>query len=163
RLTVIARPDPTRDPGVTGLLQAQVDASVRFAAAQQSNIRDRLRQVRGGANTSSSNLTLTYAGGENSQGLSVPLGQAATALWPSMPQGWGAWLSGTATVGSRGRMSGYDFDTYGITLGADRAVGDNLLLGIAGSLANNDSRLDANGASRMQADQRSLALYGLWR
>src|SRR5690606_27354538 len=61
RLTVIARPDPTRDPGVTGLLQAQVDASVRFAAAQQSNIRDRLRQVRGGANTSSSNLTLTYA------------------------------------------------------------------------------------------------------
>ena len=40
---VNVRPDPTRDPGVTGLLQAQVDASVRFANAQQANIRERLR------------------------------------------------------------------------------------------------------------------------
>ena len=65
----------------------------------------------------------------------------------------------------RGRRcrNGFDFETDGITLGADRAIGDNLIVGIAGSLAANDSTLDANGASRLQADQRSLALYGLWR
>lgn len=44
QLRVTARPDPTRDPGVVAGLQAQVDASVRFASAQQGNIRDRLRQ-----------------------------------------------------------------------------------------------------------------------
>ncbi|MBZ4039633.1 autotransporter domain-containing protein [Novilysobacter selenitireducens] len=162
-LVVVERPDPTRDPGVTGLLQAQVDASVRFATAQQANIRDRLRQVRNGANASSSNLTLAYAGGDTGAGLSLPLGQAAASPWPAMPQGWGAWLSGTATFGSSGRSNGFDFETDGITLGADRAIGENLIVGIAGSLATNDSTLDANGASHMQADQRSLALYGLWR
>lgn len=163
QLVVVDRPDPTRDAGVTGLLQAQVDASVRFATTQQANIRDRLRQVRSGANASSSQLTLAYAGGEDAQGVSMPLGQATKALWPSMPQGWGAWLAGTATFGSSGRGTKYDFDSDGITLGLDRNVGDHLLVGIAGSLANNDSELSVNAASQMQADQRSLALYGLWR
>lgn len=162
RLQVEVRPDPTRDPGVVGLLQAQVDASVRFATAQQSNIRDRLRQVRSGANASSNAVTLAYAGGDDRQGLSVPVGQATGGVLPALPQGWGAWASGTATFGKRGRVGGYDFQTDGITLGADRAFGEHLLLGVAGSLARNDSDLDGT-ASRLKADQRSLALYGLWR
>ncbi|MCH6484915.1 fibronectin type III domain-containing protein [Pseudoxanthomonas sp. LH2527] len=162
RLQVEVRPDPTRDPGVVGLLQAQVDASVRFANAQQSNIRDRLRQVRSGANASSNTVTLAYAGGEDRQGLSVPVGQATGGTLPALPQGWGAWAAGTATFGKSGRVGGYDFQSDGITLGADRAVGEHLLLGVAGSLARNDSDLDGT-TSRLKADQRSLALYGLWR
>ncbi len=161
RLQVDVRPDPTRDAGVVGLLQAQVDASVRFANAQQSNIRDRLRQVRSGANASSNALMVNYAGGEDRQGLSVPMAAAGDTM-PALPQGWGTWVSGTATFGKGGRAGGYDFQSDGITLGADRAVGDTLLFGVAGSLARNDS--DLNGStSRMKADQRSLALYGLWR
>jgi uncharacterized protein YhjY with autotransporter beta-barrel domain len=162
RLQVEVRPDPTRDPGVVGLLQAQVDASVRFASAQQSNIRDRLRQVRSGANGSSNNVTLAYAGGEERQGLSVPVGQATGGSLPALPQGWGAWASGTATFGKSGQAGGYDFQTDGLTLGADRAIGEQVLVGVAGSLARNDSDLDGT-ASRLKADQRSLALYGLWR
>lgn len=162
RLQVDVRPDPTRDADVVGLLQAQVDASVRFATAQQSNIRDRLRQVRSGANASSNTLTLNYAGGDDRQGLSVPVGSAAGRAMPALPQGWGAWASGTATFGKSGRAAGYDFQTDGLTLGADRAIGENLLVGVAGSLARNDS--DLNGStSRLKADQRSLAVYGLWR
>lgn len=161
-LQVEVRPDPTRDPGVVGLLQAQVDASVRFANAQQSNIRDRLRQVRSGANGSSNNVTLAYAGGEDRQGLSVPVGQATGGSLPALPQGWGAWASGTASFGKSGRVGGYDFQTDGLTLGADRAIGEQVLVGVAGSLARNDSDLDGT-ASRLKADQRSLALYGLWR
>jgi uncharacterized protein YhjY with autotransporter beta-barrel domain len=162
RLQVDVRPDPTRDPGVVGLLQAQVDASVRFANAQQSNIRDRLRQVRSGANGSSNNVTLAYAGAEDRQGLSVPVGQATGGSLPALPQGWGAWASGTASFGKSGRVGGYDFQTDGLTLGADRAIGEQVLVGVAGSLARNDSDLDGT-ASRLKADQRSLALYGLWR
>ncbi|MBD9477644.1 fibronectin type III domain-containing protein [Pseudoxanthomonas sp. PXM02] len=162
RLQVEVRPDPTRDPDVVGVLQAQVDASVRFANAQQSNIRDRLRQVRQGANASSNTMTLSYAGGEDRQGLSVPVGSATEGALPALPKGWGAWAAGTATFGSGGRIGGYDFRTDGLTLGADRAIGENLLFGVAGSLGRNDS--DLNGTtSRLKADQRSLALYGLWR
>ena len=162
RLQVEVRPDPTRDPGVVGLLQAQVDASVRFASAQQSNIRDRLRQVRSGAIGSSNNVTLASAGSEERQGLSVPVGQATGGSLPALPQGWGAWASGTATFGKSGRAGGYDFQTDGLTLGADRAIGEQVLVGVAGSLARNDIDLDGT-ASRLKADQRSLALYGLWR
>ncbi|MCX7512933.1 fibronectin type III domain-containing protein [Frateuria hangzhouensis] len=160
QLEVTARPDPTRDPSVTGLLQAQVDASVRFARAQQSNIRDRLRQVRSGDNASSTHLTLANEGGPYSQGSSIPLGSDAAA--PAMPKGWGLWSSGTATFGSTGQASGFDFRTDGITVGVDRAIGGDLLVGVAGSMARNDSDLD-DDASHLDASQRSLALYGLWR
>ncbi|MDI9239079.1 autotransporter domain-containing protein [Lysobacter sp. LF1] len=162
QLVVDGRPDPTRDNGVTGLLQAQVDASVRFAQAQQSNIHDRLRQVRSGNNASGNNLSLSYASLGGRQGLSVPLAQTTDdTLWPQMPQGWGLWSAGTATFGDSGQGS-YGFRTDGITFGVDRVIGDNLLLGLAGSVATNDSDLDRS-TSRMASDQRSLALYGLWR
>lgn len=159
-LVVTGRPDPTRDPGVTGLLKAQADASVRFANAQQSNIRDRLRQVRSGGNASSANLTLASGGSEGAAGTSVPV--SAANAWPAMPRGWGAWLSGTATFGSSGRANGLDFRTDGITVGMDRALGEALLVGVAASFGRNESELD-DDASRMDADQRSLAIYGLWR
>lgn len=93
RLTVTQRPDPTRDPGVVAGVQAQVDASVRFASAQQSNIRDRLRQVRSGDNSSRNQLTLGYAGGRDRPGLALPLAPMQAAPWPSLPTGWGLWAS----------------------------------------------------------------------
>ena len=71
-LMVNARPDPTLDAQVSGSLQAQVDASVRFAQVQGDNIRDRLRQVRSGRNANSVNLALAYAGSAGVPGLSMP-------------------------------------------------------------------------------------------
>jgi uncharacterized protein YhjY with autotransporter beta-barrel domain len=160
QLVVNARPDPTRDATVTGLLQAQVDASVRFAHAQQSNIRDRLRQVRSGGNASSTNLALAYDGGARGRGLSAPV--AAGSALPTMPKGWGLWAAGTATFGGTGHAGGFDFHTDGITLGVDRAISDDLVVGVAGSIGRNGSHLD-DDASRLDADSRSLAVYGLWR
>lgn len=48
-LTVIARPDPTRDAEVRGLLEAQAEATRRFAAGQIANFQQRLEQLHGGA------------------------------------------------------------------------------------------------------------------
>ncbi|HEY5849157.1 MAG TPA: DUF4347 domain-containing protein, partial [Lysobacter sp.] len=165
QLVVADRPDPTKDPEVVGGIQAQVDASVRFASAQQANIRGRLRQVRSGANMSSSNLALAYAGDGIGQGLSLPLSGFADSTWPPLPQGWGAWAAGTATLGKSGDhsgSSGFDFYSDGITVGADRSIGKQLLVGIAGSLGRSDSDFD-HSPSSVEADQRSLSLYGLWR
>lgn len=165
-LVVNARPDPTLDAQVSGGIQAQADASVRFAQVQGDNIRDRLRQVRDGHNASNINFALAYAGSQGVPGLTLPVGRVAEAALPSLPQGWGLWLAGTATFGKAGRngLAGgsFDFNTGGITLGADRAVGENVLLGAAGSWGRQGTDFDGT-PSKVDADQRSLAVYGLWR
>jgi hypothetical protein len=161
RLVVTERPDPTRDPDVVGGLQAQVDASMRFAAAQQGNIRSRLRQIRNGDNGSNMSLALAYAGDGTIPGMSLPVGQAIGGRWPMLTNGWGAWMAGTVNFGKSGNAQRYEFQSDGVTVGADRALGERALIGVAGSMARHDS--DAVGsASRVQADQRSLAVYGLW-
>lgn len=161
RLVVADRPDPTLDQDVVGGLQAQVDASVRFAAAQQGNIRSRLRQVRNGDNGSNMSLALAYAGDGTIPGMSLPVGQALGGRWPMLTNGWGVWMAGTVNFGKSGNAQRYEFQSDGVTLGADRALGERALIGVAGSMARHDS--DAVGsASRVQADQRSLAVYGLW-
>lgn len=162
RLRVQVRPDPSSDATVVGLLQAQVDASVRFASAQQANIRDRLRQVRAGSNTSSNTLSLAYQG-DRGAGLSVPLDSVSGSA-PALPEGWGSWAAGSASWGRGGaqKTTRYDLQTDGVTVGVDHALGDSLLLGVAGSMGRNRSELDDN-QTRLHADQRSLAMYGLWR
>ena len=163
RLMVNVRPDPTRDPGVTGLLQAQVDASVRFAAAQQGNIRDRLRQVRDGGNPASNTLSVSSGGG-GPNAASLPLGSAlgTGAAW--LPAGWGTWAAGSASYGRGGATAGgrYDLRSDGLSVGVDRRFGERTLLGVAGSVGRSDSDQD-DDRTRLRADQRSLALYGLWR
>jgi trimeric autotransporter adhesin len=164
-LTVIDRPDPTQDPSVVGGLQAQVDASVRFALAQQSNIRDRLRQQRyGNGNVSSNGLSVNMANGSGG-GLSLPAAQLAAGNAMRMPKGWGLWSAGMINIGDRDGTAGsdgFDFHSDGITIGADWRVNDSLLLGVAGGLGWNDSRLDGL-RSRLDAEHRSLSAYGLWR
>jgi len=164
-LTVADRPDPTRDPSVVGGLQAQADASVRFAAAQQSNINDRLRQQRyAGANRSSNGLALSV-GNRSGNGLSLSGEQIAQIDGSRLPQGWGLWTAGTISSGQRdrnARSDGFDFRSDGVTVGADWRIGERFLLGVAGGFGWNDTDLD-DGRSKLEAKQRALSLYGLWR
>jgi len=164
-LTVSGRPDPTRDPSVVGGLQAQTDAAVRFATAQQSNINDRLRQQRyAGASRTNNGIALSYntrAGG----GMSLSGQQIAQIDGSRLPQGWGLWTAGTISNGQRdrnARSDGFDFQSDGLTVGADWRIGERFLLGVAGGYGWNDTDLD-DGRSKLEARQRALSLYGLWR
>ncbi|GAB3348835.1 hypothetical protein GCM10027430_10210 [Lysobacter tyrosinilyticus] len=164
-LTVAARPDPTRDPGVVGGLQAQIDASVRFATAQQSNIRDRLRQLRSanGDNPSHNGLTFNMSGARG-QSLSLPvMGNALDN--GTAPRGWGVWTAGAVTMGERdgnANSDGFDFRSDGVSVGIDRRVGHDAVVGLAGGFGWNDTDFDEH-RSDLDADQRSLSAYGLWR
>lgn len=164
-LTVSARPDPSRDVEVTGGLQAQVDASVRFVAAQQANIQGRLSQLRSSdGNPSSNGLALTLAGSSGT-GLSLPANQVMSGDGTRLPAGWGVWTAGVITVGNqdaRGSSGGMDFRSDGVTLGIDRRVGTHAVFGLAGSLGWHDTEFDGS-TSQVDAEQRSLAMYGLWR
>ncbi|MGO1003140.1 autotransporter domain-containing protein [Lysobacter sp. CA196] len=164
-LTVAARPDPTRDPSVVGGLQAQVDASVRFASAQQSNIQDRLRQQRfAGANSSSNGMALNLSS-RSGGAMSLTAGQVVSIDPVRLPEGWGLWTAGSITNGQRernARSDGFDFQSDGVTVGADWRIGERFLLGVAGGFGWNDTDLD-DGRSKLDAKQRALSLYGLWR
>ncbi|MGY0558657.1 MULTISPECIES: autotransporter domain-containing protein [unclassified Lysobacter] len=163
-LAVMTRPDPTLDPEVVGGLQAQVDASVRFANAQQDNVRGRLRQLRDGrGNPSANNVTFSASAGHGS-GLSLGAEQVAGGM-PALAHGWGLWMAGTISLGerdTRGGANGFDFRSDGVTLGVDRLFGEQLVLGVAGGLGWNDTDFD-DSPSQQEARQRSVAFYGLWR
>ncbi|HJR72113.1 MAG TPA: autotransporter domain-containing protein, partial [Luteimonas sp.] len=164
-LTVDARPDPTRDPSVVGGIQAQVDASVRFAAAQQANIRDRLRQQRHARDNRSSNGLSLSVGGGSGAAFSLPANQLMSEDSLALPKGWGWWTGGTVTTGERafrGASQGFDFRSDGITAGVDWWLGGRVLVGIASGWGWNDTDFDRS-RSRMDAEQRSLSVYGLWR
>jgi uncharacterized protein YhjY with autotransporter beta-barrel domain len=165
-LTVGARPDPTRDPVVVAGLQAQVDASVRFADAQQHNIRDRLRQLRAanGDNPSHNGLSFNVANGSG-QGMSMPLGGNNAMTNGALPQGWGVWAAGTIHLGERDSTRttrGYDFRSDGVTVGFDRVVGDRFVFGGAGGFGWNDTDF-GDDRSDLSGEQRSFSAYGLWR
>jgi uncharacterized protein YhjY with autotransporter beta-barrel domain len=163
-LIVDARPDPTQDPGVVAGLQAQVDASVRFANAQQTNIRDRLRQVRSGNNASSNALSLNLGNGFG-PGLSLNAGQAVGGDVVPLPEGWGWWTAGAITFGDRDARVGssaFDFQSDGLSFGIDRRVGENALLGVSLGKGFSDADFAADNSS-LGGDYKSLSIYGLWR
>lgn len=161
-LTVDDRPDPTRDPEVAGGLQAQLDAAVRFATAQQANVHDRLRVLRStGGNASSNNLSVSLTG-DNGPGLSLNADQVAGAN--ALPKGWGVWTAGVVTLGDRDARSasqGFDWRSDGVTVGIDRLFGDQVVLGVAAGIGWNTTDFDRS-VSELDAKQRSVSLYGLW-
>ena len=163
-LAVVDRPDPTRDASVVGGLQAQVDASVRFVAAQQSNIQNRMRQLRFTTNTSNNALTLSMAS-LSGTGLSISADELASFQDARLPQGMAIWTAGTITSGGRdadGDADAFDFRSDGVTLGADWRISERFLFGVAGGWGWNDTDLD-EARSNLDAQQRALSLYGLWR
>ncbi len=164
-LTVTDRPDPTKDASVVGGLQAQVDASVRFAATQLSNIQGRLREQRFSSVNRSSN-DLTFAMASRSGGaLSMSAEQFTSMDTSHLPKGAAVWTAGAITSGGRDadeRGSDSDFRSDGVTVGADWRFNDRVLLGVAGGWGWDDTDLD-EARSRLDAEQRALSLYGLWR
>ncbi|QNN46135.1 IPT/TIG domain-containing protein [Thermomonas brevis] len=158
-LTVDARPDPTADPSVVEGLQAQVDASLRFAQAQQGNVLDRLRQLRHAQGTPSTQ-NLRFNANSLNGGVSLPLG----ATSDSRQRDFGVWTAGSIVLSERdGRQgrSGFDLRSDGVTLGADRAFGDFVFGGALGAgWSDTDFADDRSGQN---ATQKAFTAYGLWR
>ena len=164
-LTVTDRPDPTKDASVVDGLQAQVDASVRFAQAQMSNIQGRLREQRFATVNRSSN-DLTFAMASNSgAAVSMSAEQFTSMDTAHLPRGLAVWTAGAITTGGRdadGQGSDSDFRSDGVTVGADWRFNDRVLLGVAGGWGWDDTDLD-DARSHLGAEQRAVSLYGLWR
>jgi outer membrane lipase/esterase len=96
----------------------------------------------------------------------LPYAAVASAV-PAEPQTFkrfGLFVNGTLTTGDKdatAREAGFDFNTYGVTVGGDYRLTEHVVLGAAFGYANTDADLDASN-DRMDTEGLSLSFYGTY-
>lgn len=175
---VIARPDPTQDAEVQGLLNAQAQATRRFASGQINNFQRRLESLHGaGAGNGFSN-ELTFQSSTHCRSgaqdlppqLCDPRTAEQEAANPRVNDGpdadrretpFGLWLGGAIRSGSqdsRASRARVDFETDGLSVGGDYRLNDHVAIGAGLGWGRDDSEIGTQG-SRSQGDAYTLAGY----
>ena len=186
-ITVSDRSDPSKDAEVLGILQAQADSARRLAVGQINNFQRRLEALHTGTAGSFSNgISFSSASARQNRdplaGLrgrdddwsrrflvqpdepSPGQGQRAASAGDA-PGTWSVWTGGAVNFGKTQpgtSDNGIDFTTSGISLGADRAFGDQFALG-AGIGYGHDASDVGKHDSRSTVDAYSAAVYGSYR
>jgi len=190
-VTITARPDPTKDVEVMGILDAQADATRRMATGQINNFQRRLESLhRGGGDGFSNGISLSSASSgragqrgnlsavDQSLADSLRMNLIEPAADPAdatagdatggnggLPGGIAVWTGGALSFGNgnnRNGRSSADFTTSGLSMGADRRISDGLALG-AGVGYGHDSSDVGNKGSHSSVDSYSVATYASWR
>jgi outer membrane autotransporter protein len=185
-VNVIGRPDPTRNPTVTGLLAAQAASAERFSQAQIANFQGRMESLhrresvppRATAQAPAqrtdearadvpapSFLQASYASASQ-----LPFASAAVSLLTSggvaVDRNWANfWVSGNARFGHRGpdgTMQGLEFTTSGISLGVDRRFSDRFAMGLGVGYGRDTTDIGTDG-SYSKARSVSLGAYGSYQ
>ncbi|MDX1804342.1 MAG: putative Ig domain-containing protein, partial [Alcanivorax sp.] len=180
---VTARPDPGKDAEVRGLLNAQTDSTRRFARGQLDNFNSRLASLhavggREGRFTSSLTLNAVSAGQAGNRlndpampsSPDAPVAPTQDAAAPFMaaaidPDAMHFWLGGTLNFGTskaEANSRSIDFTTSGVSVGADRRMAENLVVG-GGIGYGHDASDVGSENSRSTADAYSLAMYASYR
>lgn len=140
-ITVVPRPDPSRDPEVLGLLDAQARSARSFATAQIGNVRQRLESLHGagtGRYPLSNSLTFAAssaagrcvsrvgASGEAVCATPVPADDVTVTSRHRQEFLFGTWVAGTVRSGDRDARGGrpsLDVETEGVSAGGDMRIG----------------------------------------
>ncbi len=177
---VQARPDPSKDPEVIGLIGAQIAAADRLASGQIDNFRRRLEQVHDEASRQAASFDIrfgqtdstqmNYAEEENRKDIFSPLDNANSggnaARNASNPPGnkepgrLAFWTGGYVNFGSRDG-NGIDFDhtMVGVSAGMDYRFTPSFVGGVGVGYGRDKTDIGDNGTeSRAQA--LSAAVYG---
>ncbi len=182
-LTVVNRPDPSKDPEVRGLLEAQADATRRFATTQINNFQQRLERLHGAGQDGGfdNGLSASYnqhcpetvgtipgrrcdRPGTGGLGGDTGTGMAAqnNAGGDGGNNAFGIWTAGMIRSGNhdgRNGSAGVDFETDGVSVGLDYRVNDAFTIGGGVGYGRDDSDVGDNG-SRSEGSAFTLALYG---
>jgi outer membrane autotransporter protein len=166
--------DPGAGPALEQItpdaLGTAVDITQTSVQTQTSNVRTRLFSLRSGIRgINIDRLNLNRGGwtlsGQDLRYLLAGVGGGGPSPEPVYDLGaLGIFFSGTLNLGERDgtrNQAGYDYGTYGLTLGADYRFTDQWVAGTALSYTATDTDLDSNGG---QLDSRgySLTLYGTY-
>ncbi|ALN86342.1 outer membrane autotransporter barrel domain protein [Lysobacter capsici] len=175
---VMPRSDPSKDAEVLGLLSAQTSATRRFATTQIGNFQQRLEGLHGGGEEGArfdNGLSFSIDPRCRDDAPRTPgndcrqpmLGDERAAIESKPPvQGtgsrYGLWTGGTLNSGNRdgrsGGASGIDFETTGISAGADYRLRDDFALGGGIGYGRDDTEVGQHG-SRSKAHGYSAVLY----
>jgi uncharacterized protein YhjY with autotransporter beta-barrel domain len=185
-ITVEAKPDPTLDPEVMGILQAQTDAARRFATSQIANFQDRLEHLHQEDNSQPIEEGLGFANGvmlnfaptctlaeqaatdencgrrptlDDSGPFKTPLDDPASAPVRGHRSRLTIWTGGSITVGERDSGDGLEFQTTGLSGGLDYRINRDLTLGIGVGYGHDDTDIGDNG-SRSRGNAYTAAVYG---
>ena len=176
RFLVDTREDPTRDPNVSAIVNAQAQAAARFGDAQISNVNRRLEAVRSGsAQTVAVSLSAARSSltdepfVDQSRGQMLAELRAATAPQSdpaaAQPQAQRAggkvqvWTGGAVVLGEsrqRGGNGGFDFATAGVSAGADLRIGERMVVGAGAGYGRDRSDL-SEGA---KVESQALSAFG---
>ncbi len=140
-ITVVPRPDPSHDPEVLGLLDAQARSARSFATAQIGNVRQRLESLHGaGTGRYPLSNSLTFAASSTAGRCVSRVGAPAdSACAAPVPEDdvvifsrhrrefmFGTWVAGTVRSGdrdARGDRPSLDVETEGVSAGGDMRIG----------------------------------------
>nr|WP_082647893.1 putative Ig domain-containing protein [Lysobacter antibioticus] len=177
-IEVAPRSDPSKDAEVLGVLNAQASATRRFANSQIGNFQQRMQGMHeGGSDGARFDNGLSFSidqrcrdearrtpGSDCRQPL---LGDEQAAIEPKPPvEGsgtrYGIWTGGSINTGNRdgrgGGSAGLDFETSGISAGADYRLRDDFALGGGIGYGRDDTDVGQRG-SRSKAKSYSAVLY----
>lgn len=183
---IAPRPDPTQDAQVRGLIDAQAESTRRFAKAQIDNFQRRLEATHRGARgfdngmsfqatshcrqrdrtlQSDRNLDAQACDPANRDlrdgAMDGGVDTASAAQRDTAAGDLGLWVGGAIRSGSLDKQSqraGVDFQTDGLSLGADYRVSSAFALGAGVGWGRDDSDVGRDG-SRSKSTAYTLALY----
>ena len=186
-ITVGNRPDPSLDPDVKGIVNAEVAAMTRFGSAQDDNINRRLETIHDDnvdAVSIGTGIAVNEALPAGAQALTEikhndpALAGAKSALalksaFPEKPAARGVkyvespfyfWTGGSILFGRTSVNGTTDnrFATSGVTAGVDAKFIDGFKAGLAAGFANDRTRVGVNG-SRTSATFYSASAYASYR
>ncbi|NKJ23375.1 putative Ig domain-containing protein [Dyella sp. SG609] len=191
-ITVTGRSDPSKDAEVLGILQAQADSARRLAVGQIDNFQRRLETLHTGAGGGgfSNGISFSSASARQNRDPMAGLhgrdddwgredwgrrflvqpdeptpGQGQRSGAAGQPGTWSVWTGGAVNFGKTlpgSSSDGIDFTTSGVSLGADRAFGDNFAAGVGVGYGHDSSDVGKHD-SRSTVDAYSAAVYGSYR
>jgi len=147
-------------------LSALYEISFAAANVQQSNLEDRMQDVRNGATGFNSSLFVAGnteitrgSDGKNVLDTSKDKNPYSAPIPAESP--WGVFISGNGdfvTVDGDNNAKGYDFTTGGVTVGVDYRVNKHFAIGAAVDYAHTWTSL--TGSGRIDADSGRGGVYG---
>ena len=159
--------DPSTIKEVRGLIDAQIEIAKNFAKDSSASALKRLSILRAEKHdgSTSQNIDINFQNPALAQLADVVPVSTSSKLNPLqkiIPDDWATWSEGSVSFGKIGETnlsSAQDMTSLGISIGADKKVNENRLLGVVLRVGNNDVDVGTYG-SAVDTDAISLSLYG---
>ena len=159
--------DPSTIKEIRGLIDAQIEIAKNFAKDSSASALKRLSILRAEKHdgSTSQNININFqnpALAQLADVMPVSTSGKLNPLQKIIPDDWTTWSEGSVSFGKIGETnlsSAQDMTSLGISIGADKKVNENRLLGVVLRVGNNDVDVGTYG-SAVDTDAISLSLYG---